>query len=250
MDTSSEKSADSKFVQPAEDMNEGVNFFEIPALSTAEEGSYLMKLTPVTSIENNINISYEFDVDSQQYADLHNSFHFVTVKISAEDGTNLDLPDPVTDNEKVTFANNIASTIFEDCQLTLNGSLIESGNNLYPYKCYFQNFISAGKDIKDTQLAISGYFREGGDIDSPAVLNTMSSNTCKNRGLNERFKLSSESKPIHLVSPLFLDLAGQKKYLQNNTNVKIKFTRSDNKFALIAKTPQKISNFQLWRHIF
>lgn len=225
-------------------INPSMNFFSIPPLSTAEEGSYLMKVTPVTSIENNINISYEFDVDSQQYLDLHNSYHFVSVKIVDADGANLTspVPNPATDDDKVAFSNNIASTIFEDCQLSLNGNLIESSNNLYPYKSYFQNFLCAGKDIKDNQLAISGYFEDTGAIDANAIRTAMSTAACANKGLKKRFNLTAASATAHFVAPLFLDTCGQKKYLQNGTNVKLKFTRSGNKFALLANDPAK--NFQ------
>lgn len=226
-------------------MNQSMNFFAIPPLSTAEEGSYLMKITPVTSIENNINISYEFDVDSQQYADLHNAFHFLTVKISKHNGNDIGAPQQLDENHKVAFANNIASTIFEDCHLTLNGNLIESSNNLYPYKSFFQTFLCAGKDIKDNQLAISGYYRDNGDIDTNAILTAMDSGDCHNQGLHSRFNLGSASKTINLLTPLFLDMSGQKKYLQNGTNVKIKFTKSNNKFALLAQDATKNFKFTI-----
>jgi hypothetical protein len=224
-------------------MNSSLDFFSTPPISTAEEGSYMMKVSPVTSIDNNVNINYDFDVDTQQYADLSQCYHHVTAKIVKSDGGDLANPDPVTDDEKVAFVNNIASSIFENCELSLNGKVIESTNNLYAYKSFFQTFLSTGKDIKENQLSVSGYYADTGAIDSDNILDNMEKGTCTNKGLHRRYRKSKGSKNVSLLSPVFLDMCGQKRYIQNGTNIKIKFTRANNQFALMAKVPDKNFKF-------
>lgn len=224
-------------------INANMDFFTDPPLSTSEEGSYLMKVSPVSSIQGNVNILYEFKVDAGQYADMHNCFHFLTVKIVKEDGTDITAPAAADaqlgDDHKVAFTNNIASSVFKDCELTLNGKLIESCNNMYAHKAFLQTFLSTGKDIKDNQLAIAGYHSDTGDVDSADNLNTMHQTACLNKGLKERFDIGKFSKPVHLIAPVFLDFCGQKRYLQNSTKAMIKFTLSDPNFALLAKSDAK-----------
>lgn len=223
-------------------MSDATDFFSTPPVMLSEEESYYMKVFPVTSIDNQAPIIYEFDVDDGHYADLNNCFHYVRLRLMKGDRTseieeNRDANDAVIadgDEQKVAPINYFGNTLFENIELYLNGELIESGNNLYPYKSFMQTFLSYGSETKDNQLALSGYYPDTGDIDTDAIRTAMSADACANKGLRKRYALSRLSQPFASIAPLHLDFCTQKKYLQNRTRVKIRLSRVDAKFGLIS----------------
>jgi len=210
---------------------------------TSEDESYMMKVYPTTSIDNQAPIIYEFDIDDNHYADLNNCFHFVSFKIMQEDRTT-DIDEPGGNNQdgddqKVAPINYYGNTLFENVELYLNGNLIESSNNLYPYKAFLQTFLSMGQDAKENQLALCGYFPDTGDIDTNAIRASMNAVNCANKGLKNRYLLTRYSKAFAALSPLHLDFCAQKRYIQNRTNVKIRLSRVSPQFGLIANAGDK-----------
>ena len=214
---------------------------------TSEEESYLMKVYPTTSIDNQAPIIYEFDIDDSHYADLNNCFQVVTFRIMKADRTTaIPAPAPAEgqaagidgEDQKVAPINYFGNTLFENVELYLNGNLMESCNNLYPYKAFLQTFLSMGEDVKNNQLALCGYHSDTGDIDSDAIRTAMNGN-CANTGLKNRYKLSKYSQSFTSLAPLHLDFCAQKRYLQNRTNVKIRLSRVSPQFGLIAASENK-----------
>ena len=221
-----------------ESLGEATDFFTSPPVMVAEEDSYLMKIHPTSSIDNNAPIIYEFDVDDQHYADLNSSFQYLRMRIMKGDRTNpVGRPggaDPPGDGHKGAPINYPSNTIFQDIQLSLNGHLIESSNNLYPYKSFMQTFLSFGEETKKNQLAVSGYYKDTGNIDADATRASMNDAGCDNKGLHQRFEMSKYSTPFSTLGPLHLDFCTQNRYVQNRTHVKIRLTRADDKFGIIS----------------
>jgi len=211
---------------------------------TSESESYMMKVYPTTSIDNQAPIIYEFDIDDNHYADLNNCFHFISLRIMKGDRTTA-ITAPAganaadTNDHKVAPINYYGNTLFENVELYLNGNLIETSNNLYPYKAFLQTFLSMGVDAKNNQLALCGYFPDTGKIDADNIRTAMNSDNCGNAGLKDRFNLSKYSKVFTALCPLHLDLCAQKRYLQNRTNVKIRMSRVSPEFGLIANAGDK-----------
>lgn len=55
--------------------------------------------------------------------------------------------------EFVGPVNLIAHSIFEQVDVTLQGKLISTGTNHYPYRSYFQKLLEFGSNSKDSQMS-------------------------------------------------------------------------------------------------
>ena len=230
-------------------MGEGTDFFKSPHLSTSEDDSYYQKIRPTTTLDSSSPITYEFSTDDNHYFDISNCFHFLKFKIMKGDRIT-EIPAPAAgaadgDDQLVAPISYFANTCFENVELYLNSDLIETTNNLYPYKSYMQTVLSFGTEVKKGQLAAAGYFEDTDSHDSNAIRSTMHQDACLNKGLRERYKLTRCSKPFTLIAPLHLDLVNQKRYIQNRTSVKIRMSRSDPKFALLANANNKTFSFTI-----
>ena len=223
-------------------ISEKVNFFESVPTVISEESSYLRKCSPVTSVQLDAPILYEFDVPEGQYADLNNSFHYVKFKILKGDRTSTitdvtgENPPVQVDIKKTLVApiNNFGSSCFSNLELYLNNVQIETSNNLYPFKAILQTLLSYNKNVRDSQFKMSMFSADTGGIDSETARIRMHQNTCDNVGLKYRFNKSKYSTPFETINKLFLDIVNQPKYILNGTNVKIKFHRATPEFCLIA----------------
>lgn len=226
-------------------ISEGVDFFTRPGVMLSEQNSYMYTVSPMTSVSNFAPLIYEIDVDTNHYCDLSQCFHYVRYKIVKSDGEDITPPAgqaAPTDDHKVAPINLYGSTFFQNVELYLNSHLVETSNNLYPYKSYMQTFLSSDKGTKSTQLELCGFYEDTGSIDTDAIRTAMAAANCGNKGLHARYKLSKNSTAFSALSPVHLDICSQGKYIQNKTNIKIRFTRANPKFALIANKDDK--NFQ------
>lgn len=226
-----------------ESLSDAMDFFSSPPVSITEEESYMMKIHPSSSIANNAPLVYDFDVDDSHYADLSNCYHYVRFKILKSDRTSAIAPPAdgadLTDDHKVAPINYYSNTLFQNVELHLNGELVETSNNLYPYKALMQTFLSYDVTCKNMQLAVGGYYADQGDIDTDATRTALGAAGCSNKGLHERYELSKFSKPFSTFTPLHLDFCTQNRYVQNRTNIKIRLTRVNDKFGLIANSENK-----------
>ena len=219
------------------------DFFSKPALGISEEQSNYVHISPNTSLDNTAPLIYDFDTDYSTFCDISQLYHYVQMKIVKSDGGNIAAVaagGALTDDHKVAPVANFASSFFENVELYLNGTLIESSNNLYPYKSYLQTLLSYDTQIKNTQLGAIGFHDDQGpNQDSDNIRANMGADDCKNLGLKKRFELSKISKSFVSLSPVHLDICTQGKYIQNKTNIKIRFSRASPKFCLIANDAAK-----------
>ena len=219
-----------------ESLSGAMDFFAKPPLAVSEEESYMMKVHPTSSISNNAPLVYEFDIDDGHYADLSKCYHYVRYQILKADGT--PIPEvqaaQIGDPQKVAPINYYSNTMFQNVELHLNGELVETSNNLYPYKSYLQTFLSHAKECKEMQLAMGGFHQDRGEVDGDEIRTAMAAANCRNSGLHTRFELSKFSHPFTTLWPLHLDFCTQNRYVLNRSNVKIRLTRVSDKFGLIA----------------
>lgn len=230
-----------------ESISSATDFFSTPPVALTEEESYFMKIHPTSSIDNNAPLIYEFDVDDSHYADLNNCFHHAVFKL-LKDNAAIAAPGDAQqpgDNHKVAPINYFGNTLFQNAELYLNGEMVETSNNLYPYKSFMQAFLSFDVETKNHQLALGGYYADTGDIDTDAIRTAMATDACDNKGLHKRYDLSKNSTPFSALSPLHLDFCTQNRYVQNRTSVKIRLTRVDPKFGLVANTATKNFTFTI-----
>ena len=80
------------------------------------------------------------------YLDLANTYLHMQAKVTRGEGSELDVNDPVGP------MNNWLLSMFSQVDVYLNGTLVTSSTNTYPYRAYIETLLRYGDDAKVTQL--------------------------------------------------------------------------------------------------
>ena len=117
--------------------------------------------------------------------------------------------------------------------MKLNGTLITSSNNTYPYRAYIETLLSYGRDAKHSQLTSALYYKdEGGDEGfeegDPHAANVT------NRGMVKRNSFFHTGGIVSMQGPIHLDLLFQDRYLPSDVGAQLRFVRSKDAFSLMS----------------
>lgn len=125
----------------------GLDIFSIPPYQTAVKRMYYQDVRNNSQLSGNTPL--EFNVSGQnglEYVDLKRTKLYVKAKIKKADGSSL------TETEYVGPVNLFLHAMFAQVDVTLQGKLISTATNQYPYKAMIQTLLSYGSDAKKTSL--------------------------------------------------------------------------------------------------
>ena len=177
-------------------------FDDIPPQVVIESANFI-DVSPQTSIsESQSTMEFMVYGSESEYLDLNDTFLYVALRVNTSDGKTL------ADASAVCPANFLLNALFDDITLSLNDTIIEGGNHLYPYKATIESIFGFNKETRNLQLRAMGYHK---DIDS-------------------RRESIAKSKYCELAGALRLDFFNQPKYLLPGVNVKLVFHRSRDLF--------------------
>ena len=164
----------------------------------------------------------EFFIPGTQddYMDLNDSGLYIKLNVSDSTGKALGAADGIAPTNFTLFS------LFKDVSLTLNETVVQGGDNLYPYKAVMNSLLLFEQSTKNTQMKALGYIKE----DKFNVLNTT------------RKKWIAGSKSLELYGPLHLDMMNQPKYLLPGVSIRIKLTRQDTGFSLFTLDPKLVKS--------
>lgn len=206
-------------------MGNGLDLFILPATQTSEEHGRWQDIHPVSSITDRGPIEFVID-GSSEYLDLARSWIYVKAKVVAADGT------AVTD-KKVAPVNLFLHSLFSQVDVTLQGKLVSSGSNTYPYRAMFGTLLNYGNEAKTTRLTSELFYKDtAGAMDETDPSKAIDAGG--NAGLASRYKHSNKSNSIELAGPIHADLFFQGRYILDMVELKLKFTRSDAAFCLMS----------------
>ena len=203
---------------------EALNLFTVPSTQTAVDDMFYQDCRSISQISGQSPIEFHLSgQNGMEYLDLSRSRLYVKLKIINSDGTTL------TSNEKVGPVNLLLQSLWSQIDVTLQGKLITSTNNHYPYKAMIQTLLNFGDDCKETQLTSQLYSKDSpGQMDDPDPI------TGANTGLFERSTLTSGSKSVDLEGTLFQDLFQIQRYILNQVDVGVKLYRNNASFCLMS----------------
>ena len=137
----------------------------------------------------------------------------------------------VKNESKVALVNHFAACLFSQVEVYLNGVQVAdlSSAVTYPWRMFLQSFLSYNIDVKDTYLAVEGYYPE--TIDEVAI--TEISAQTESRSLRKRKKLILEGKKVFFNTGIAIDLFDTDRFLPPNVDINIKLDRSAEKFGLL-----------------
>ena len=149
-------------------------------------------------------IEFLINGSQSEYLDLNDTFIYLKLQVKNRNGSDL------TDTSPVTPRNYMLNALFSDVSLSLNDTVIEGGDRLYPYKATIENIFHFAEDTKRIQLEPAGY--------------------CVDEA--KRKVWIAKSAIYELTGALRSDFFNQPKYLIPNVNVRIKLRRSPESFIL------------------
>lgn len=184
-----------------------LDLFCSPGIQTSIKSSEIFKVTPLTKV-NGIDGSIEFNIISQngRYIDLASTLMEIFCRLQFTDGTN------IPKNYNMFPEKNALHSMFNSVEIWLNETKVSSSNNLYPYRAYFTNTLNYNKELKETLLLSEGYC----DIDDwPSSFKTAT-----------RRDFTFYGRP-------HADLFFQDRLILPGVNIRIKFNRSPEGFAVV-----------------
>ena len=202
----------------AESVTSQLDLFPVPASQTSLEDGVFTEYRPISVLTSEGPIEFCIAPETSNYIDFANTFLYIKTSLTTDVGANL------ADGEEIAPECNFLHTLWSQCDLFLNGTLITQSNNNYPYRAYIESLLSFGREAKDSQLSsVLWYQSTAGHFDERADANL---------GYLKRKQLAANSNQIETMGRLHLDLAFQNRYLLNGVEIRIRLIRSKNHFCL------------------
>jgi len=194
-----------------------------------EQGSWV-EYHPLTMVSDGSSIEFDVSSTGDDYIDFANTMLYVKAKVTQDNGNNL------AADAEVGPVNLFLHSLFSQVDISLNGILITSSTNTYPYRAMLETLLSYGEDAKTSQLTSALYYKDiAGKMDS---IDFAAANV--NSGLGTRRNLACESRVIDMMGRIHADIFFQDRYMLNEVGVKIKLIRSNSAFCLMGDAAYKV----------
>ena len=209
-----------------------LDLFSVPLTHTSMESANWIEYHPLTSVTEGSPIEFEISGTGEDYIDFGNSLLYVKAKIIRSNGQDL------ADDSNAGPVNLFLHSLFSQVDIELNGTLITSSTNTYPYRAMLETLLSYGEDAKKTQLTSALFYKDlAGQMDTTALgVNAPD----KNDGLVKRSYHTRGSRAVDMIGRLHADIFFQDRYMLNEVNVKIKLVRSRDVFCVMSSLACKV----------
>jgi len=134
--------------------------------------------------------------------------------------------------------------MFSQVDISLNGTLITSSTNTYPYRAVLETLLSYGQDAKTSQLTSALFYK-----DQASVMDSIESDgdvAARNSGLVQLPSNATQSREFDMMGRLHADIFFQDRYMLNEVGVKIKLIRSKNAFGVMRNGKVVITHASLF----
>ena len=197
-----------------------------------ESGNWI-EYHPLTSVADGSPIEFEISGSGEDYIDFGNSLLYVQAKIVQPNGADLGAA------ANTAPVNLFLHSLFSQVDIQLNGTLITSSTNTYPYRAILETLLSYGEDAKKTQLTSGLYYKDtAGQMDTVALRD--GDDVVPNEGLVRRSQHTNRSRVVDMMGRLHADIFFQDRYMLNEVNVKIKLVRSKDAFCVMSEADCRV----------
>jgi len=134
--------------------------------------------------------------------------------------------------------------MFSQVDILLNGTLITSSTNTYPYRAVQETLLSYGEDDKTSQLTSALVYKDqAGVMDSIEFGGDL---VARNSGLVKRRSVAAQSRQFDMMGRLHDDIFFQDRYMLNEVGIKIKLIRSKKAFCVMGNGKVVIIHISLF----
>ncbi|XP_041351267.1 uncharacterized protein F54H12.2-like [Gigantopelta aegis] len=215
-----------------EGLPSALDLFTMPPYQTSVFQHYYVDCRPISQITDSSPVEFQIANSGSDYVDLKRSRLHVKLKVSHSDGTVLDK------DEHVGPVNLFMQALWSQVAVYLQGQLVSSANNHYPYKAIIETLLNYGADAKQSQLQSQLFYKDKGEVQTD--IESTDPITGANSGLLNRGAFIANSKTITMEGALCEDIFNIGRYLVNGVDITIKLFRSSVPFCLMSgKTGQE-----------
>jgi len=200
------------------------SIFERPRTFAAIEKLYYVNYRPTSQVTMDSS-PVEFNVSGQgiDYVDLKRTKLHVKAKIMRTDGMSL------KESEHVSPVNLWLHSLWSQIDITLNGKLITSSSNLYPYKSMINVLLNETTSSKTSLLQSQLYYK-----DNAGIMDAVDPLGSGQMGIFKRYQMSKLSQTVDMEGVLGQDFMNVKRYLINGVNLQIKMYPTRPSFNLMS----------------
>lgn len=204
-----------------------LDLFSTPMTQTSVESGSWAEFNPVSAITDSMPIEFDISGAGTSYIDLSQTQIIVRAQLVNANGTAID------NTTHVAPVNLFLHSLFSEIDVKLNGTLITSSNNTYPYRAYIETLLSYGYDAKRSQLTSALYYKDLGGNDGFEEGDPHDVGAT-NGGMKKRNSFFETGGIVPMQGPLHLDLMFQDRYLPSDVNMQLRFVRSKDAFSLMS----------------
>jgi hypothetical protein len=190
------------------------------------------KYNNIATIDQSV-LEFSIPAHSEFYIDP-NIHIYVSGQLLASDGKALDA------NDHTAGTNNFLHSLFSQCSVSLNGTVITQSTQHYNYRSTPETLLTYASDAVDSHLTNSFCYRDVGDM-KPC---DPTAPDATNPGFVSRWQRCKQSKILLLYGRLYSDLCNVPLYLLTGVRVQIKLTKVNSSFYLMKKDAQATTQFK------
>ena len=208
----------------SESVTSQLDLFSVPPTQTSLEDGIFTEYRPMSMLTLAGPVEFCIAAESSNYIDLANSFLCIGALVTQADGTDLE------QGIEIAPICNFLHTLWSQCDLYLNDTLVTQSSNNYCYRSYMETLLSFGKDAKDSQLSSVLWYQN-----TAGAFNTRDAN---NDDYTKRKALTAASHEIDMMGRLHLNMGFQSRYVLNEIEIKYRLIRSKDSFCLYGNLNQ------------
>ena len=209
-----------------------LDLFSVPPTNTAIEEGHWDNIQPHPNFDQSPVIRFDITGTNSHYIDLAATELHVKFQITTDRTTN-----PLkAHKDKMSLVNNFLHSMFEQCQVYLNNVAVENTNKCYAYRSYLENLLCYNNDAKQNLLRGDFFFPEDKKASTFAETNDLPQLTMK-------YASAANETPVEYEAygKIHCDIFNINKYMLNNIDIKLVFTRSSDDFCLFGERGKKAS---------
>ena len=207
-----------------------LDLFSVPPTNTAIEEGHWDNIQPHPNFDQSPVVRFDITGTNSHYVDLAATELHVKFQIVIDKHVNY----TKCHKEKMGLANNFLHSMFEQCQVYLNNVAVENTNKCYAYRAYLENLLCYNNDAKQNLLRGDFFFPE---IKKSSVYgdgNELPTTT-------KKYCCAADEKvaEYEAYGKIHCDIFNINKYMLNNIDIKLVFSRSSDDFCLFGDKSQK-----------
>ena len=200
----------------------GLDLFSLPPNQVAILKQYYEDVRPISQYHGLNPLAFEVNLQGDVYTDLSKCKLYLKVRILKANGSRLGPEDHVSP------VNLMFHALFSEIDVRMNGNLVHSSGNMYPYTAYLHTLLHESESDKKSRLTEQLYYP-----DSVGFFDETNPNS-GNFGLFTRHQMAKTSKVIEMAGPLLSDCLMLNRYLINGVKLGITLKRTSPKFCLMS----------------